>query len=163
MGYNCFMYEDPSNLGTYTLLTQIGKDANGNIYHPPSIYVDDETFNTQMSIVALASIVAHEMIHQYINEIGDGCKKTYDNDENGIPYDVHNNDAFNKWKNIANNELGLHVTKDGSKSTYDNDAIDALKKFAGSSYEIDEDINRDSKQNIRKTNYGTGLVQIIYF
>ena len=30
MGYNCFMYEDPNNLDTYTLLTQYGKDSDAD-------------------------------------------------------------------------------------------------------------------------------------
>ena len=159
MGYNCFMYQDSEDADTYVLLKQLGKDAEGNVYHPPAIYVNDETFDEPISIIGLASIVAHEMIHQYINEIGNGCKMTYDNDKNNIPYDVHDNDEFNKWKEIANSKLGLHVTTEGSKSTYDSAAIDALKKFAESSYKINEHDN----QSIRKVTYGTGLVNITYF
>ena len=53
MGYNCFMYEDPNNLDTYTLLTQYGKDSDGNIYCPPTLYVDDKTLDMPMSIIAL--------------------------------------------------------------------------------------------------------------
>lgn len=163
MGYNSFMYEDPSNPDTYTLLTQTGQDSAGNIYQPPAIYVADETLDTRMSIIAIASIIAHEMMHQYNVEIGDECKKEYDKDKHNIPYDSHKNDEFIKWQSIANGKLGLHVTEYGSKCTYDIDSVDALRKFAGSDYTKINEQHEENDGFTRKMVYGTGLIRITYF
>ena len=94
-------------------------------------------FDKQMSIIALTSIIAHEMIHQWTNEIGKEVDKTYECDRTGRPYDPHSGE-FEKWMDIANSKHGLNVAVSGSSMTYDSDAASKFKSFAGLDYAVNE-------------------------
>ena len=136
--YNVLYTDTKENPSKYILLTQLGQDENGKTFYPPRIFVADRTLNEKMHLMSLVSIIAHEMIHQYVIEIGNGIQKQFEADYvTYIPYDEHKGE-FAVWMNTINSKHGLNVCEVGSKSTYDKDSDNALKMFAGNDYAMNE-------------------------
>lgn len=162
MKYYDVLYTDSKDHPTkYILLTQVGQDSEGNIFYPPRIFISDYILSSKTSIIALASMIAHEMIHQYVDEHGNGVQRQYENDYMNKSYDPHK-EEFEQWMNIANNKYGLNVTKHGAQLSYADDCITNLKSFAGSDYNINESSNESFKNNVRRIFYDTGYVELQY-
>lgn len=160
MKYCNVLYTDSKKHPTkYILLTQIGQDAEGNIFYPPRIFVSDYILSSKITMIALASMVAHEMIHQYVN--GNGVQRQYENDYMNKSYDPHK-EEFAKWMNIANSKHGLNITERGSQLSYDDNCKAHLKSFASSDYDVNESSNESFKNNMRKIVYDTGYVELQY-
>lgn len=141
MAYYYIAYTDSCEKPTkYFLLTQKGQDGAGNVFNPPTIYINPAVI--YMPVISIASIVAHEMIHQDIVENGDGLVEQFNNDYRGIDYDIHGSE-FQKRANEINVEFGLHVIVRGSELTYYDDSIKALKSFAKDSYWLNEGDNNE--------------------
>ena len=140
----------------------IGQDSNGNVYYPPLIYVADETLTSIMSIITLTSMLTHEMIHQYVDENGNGLQKQYDADYKGIPYDPHKGE-FTKWMDIANSKHGLNVVEIGSRAIYDSSSVDRLKAFAGKDYDVNESDDFSKMQyGVRRIHHENGYIEQRY-
>jgi len=96
----------------------------------------------ECSLILAASLLAHEMMHQYNFEIEDECSVKWFDDAYGRSYDKHGKN-FEKWMKIANDKYGLNVKKSGCGTISDLsiEAYNALKKFAGKDYvnELNED------------------------
>ena len=163
MEFSDVIYTDSaSNPTKYVLLTQIGQDSNGNVFYPPLIYVADETLTSTMSIITLTSMLTHEMIHQYVDENGNGLQKQYDADYKGIPYDPHKGE-FTKWMDIANSKHGLNVVEIGSRTTYDSSSADRLKAFAGKDYDVNESDDFSKMQyGVRRIHHENGYIEQRY-
>lgn len=155
MEYYDVLYTDSKENPTkYILLTQMGQDESGKVYYPPRIFVANKTLNEKMQLMSLVSVVAHEMIHQYVIEIGDGIQKQFEADYiTHIPYDEHKNE-FAIWMDRINSKHGLNICKVGSKITYDKDSIDALKKFAGNDYAMNESIKSTDTMKVERHENG---------
>lgn len=159
MEYCYTLYTDKIEHPTkYVLLTQAGKDKNGNVFCPPKIIIADETLSSSMSLMSLISMIAHEMIHQHMIEVGDDVQKQFEADYvTHEQYDEHNI-RFEKMMDQLNAAHGLNICKSGSKNTYDKDIIDALKNFVGSDYAMNE--STQSTNTMKVVSYDSGYINI---
>lgn len=101
----------------------------------------------ECSLILAASLLAHEMIHQFNFEHEDEGSIKWCAVACGESYNDHGKN-FEKWMDVANSKFGLDVKKvgKGKMSGLSTQAHDALKKFAGQDYGIDlkEDDKEDS-------------------
>lgn len=108
MMYNYAVYDDPDEPGQYFLLTRVGVDGNGNKFYPPSISVNPVFFNMDLSLMTVAGILAHEMIHQETVENGNVLAEKFKCDMSGKTYDEHGA-KFSRRMDEINREFGLNV------------------------------------------------------
>ena len=127
-------YTDPETQKT-VLLSEPGVDSDRNHYNPPMIYVNSSFLGKEMTLIELASIVVHEMIHQFIVENATGDK--LDNIANDADVNGGHDEEFTEMMNDINSKHGLNVAVQGSAS-YEKDSLIALSKFAGNDYEVNE-------------------------
>lgn len=147
LGYFFTAWEDPSS-GEFNLLLQRGIDKGGNIFLPPTIYVSKQFLGQQMHLVALASVVVHELIHQKIVEEADSDRLEM---LVSCQHDMHS-EEFLKIANDINAKHGLNVTKYGSFA-YDNETVKALKNFVGNDYNESDCEKNKCYRTWKKGNY----------
>ena len=156
---NVLYTDSKENPTKYIVLDQIGKDDHGNVFYPLRMIVSDEILNSHIALIALTSIVAHEMIHQYVNEIGNRLKTQFESDYvTHKVYDEHMGE-FEDWMNAINAKHGLNITKQGSKMTYDQNSVDALKNFTGSDY-VNESLK--STDTMKVDAHENGYIEVRY-
>lgn len=66
-----YVFANAKKNGKPTFVDHIFYASNGKIFYPPYFEVSSLLFHFKMPFNYLASIVVHEMIHQYNIEIGD--------------------------------------------------------------------------------------------
>lgn len=93
----------------------------------------------QCSLALIASLLAHEMIHQFNFECEDEGKIEWLDIACGRTYDMHGKN-FERWMNIANSKFGLFVQKSayGTIRGLSHDTVEVIKKFADGDYDINE-------------------------
>lgn len=130
------------------LIEQPSIDDDGNKYFPPSICLSKKLMSSMNLVISLASLVAHEMIHQLSIENGNELKDIYELKNNGKEYDRHG-DFFKKWMDIGNSKYGLNIQIAGMSIDKSNiSSMVALNAFAGNDYllEVDKKGTYDGKK-----------------
>ena len=115
--------------------------VDGELYLAPhyafhSFVVDGH----ECTLAFAASLLAHEMIHQYNFECEDEGKNQWLAIAYGKDYDEHGTN-FERWMDIANSKYGLCVQKHGHGSLRDisSAATSAMKDFAGNDYKMESE------------------------
>ena len=106
----------------------IAKD--GKTYFPPCIEVQAMTLRIKMPFMYLASMVIHEMIHQYTVEHGNELKLENDDSNNNKIHNPHGNE-FMKMANEINETYGTTIEEKcdlhNKKKEFDNAIATARK------------------------------------
>lgn len=94
--------------GKPVFINKIIYTKDGKTFYPPWFEVSMLLLHFKMPFNYLASIVVHEMIHQYTVEIGNELQTEEDFKANGKKYDPHENE-FEKMMNTINDNYGLLI------------------------------------------------------
>ena len=148
LGYVYEYYSDDDRK-TDVLISEKCIDSENSVHYPPMICLSHKFMHSAHLVVSLASLIAHEMIHQWCVENGNALKEIYDCREKDKEYDKHGPD-FIKFMNLANSKHGLNIEIHGTSIDQSNiDAIRSLKSFAGDDYMAENELNKglvDGKQ-----------------
>lgn len=109
-------------------------DENGTLHQAPIICVSKDMMSSLHLVISLASLVTHEMIHQFCIECGNALKEMYESESKKEQYDIHG-EEFKKYMDIANSKFGLNVTIAGTSIDQSNiGAMKSLCAFAKNDY-----------------------------
>ena len=144
----------------YTLLTKKVVDENGKVHYPPRLKIPWFVLKSKMPLMFVASIIAHEMIHQYDVEIGDELVRMKEDDDKEIKHDPHG-EVFKKFMKDANDLYGLSVELAVDLSHV---ADEFARSILAAREKIDEDgTNNDdgrivvNDENLLIVDHGNGL------
>lgn len=126
-----YVYAKVRQHGKLVYVNQIYVAQDGKTYYPPYISIQSLVLNVKMPFMFLASIVIHEMIHQYTVEHGNELA-TEDNDAKSNKIHNPHGDEFMKIANNVNEEHGMSIEEKCNlhniKKEFD-DAIAAARKM----------------------------------
>ena len=94
--------------GKPVFIKRIFHTSDGKTFYPPWFEISPLLLHFNMPFNYLASIVVHEMIHQYTVEIGNELQDEEDDKVNGKAHDPHKNE-FEEMMNSINDEYGLSI------------------------------------------------------
>lgn len=153
--YGFMVYFDDATK-RWKLLSEEGIDSNGNVFPPPQLYVSPSFLNSQMPLVEIASIVVHEMIHQKISENASSDRLKQLASSN---YDSHDSE-FETLMHKINAKHGLNIQPYGT-SSFRQDSINALKKFAGNDYKKMQEMEGENLRTTRVSKLGNGFIEVV--
>ena len=96
--------------GKPTYVDYVFHASNGKVFYPPHFEISPLLLNFKMPFNYLASIVVHEMIHQYLVEIGNELQHQEDDKMNSKTHDPHKGE-FETMMDSINDEYGLSIEK----------------------------------------------------
>lgn len=148
--------------GKITFANKIIYGQNNTIAYPPSFEISELTFKLKMPFIYFASIVIHEMIHQYLVENKNELQKQEDAHQNNETYDPHDGE-FKIMMNNLNKKHGLCIKPFVNLNALQSDFVQAINAVQ----QMQESINKnnivfqDDNIAIEKTNDET--IQIVHF
>lgn len=148
----------------YEVVTKKTIDDGNELLPPYYAFSSNFISGNQCSLILVASILAHEMIHQYNYENEDEGSIRWNTVAYNKPYDAHGKN-FEKYMDIANSTYGLNVVKHGygDISQLNSDAIDALHSFAKDDYSNESSNNLNNIYGHRIISHTQDYSSIIEF
>lgn len=126
-----YVYAKARSHGKLVYVNQMYVAKDGNTYYPPYIEIRSYVLSVKMPFMFLASIVIHEMIHQYTVEHGNELMHEDDDANIGKEHNPHG-EEFMKIANDINEEHGTSIEEKCNicaiKQEFD-DAIAAARKM----------------------------------
>ena len=103
-----YVFAKAKKQGKPIFVDKIFHASNGKVFYPPYFEISSLMLQFKMPFNYLASIVVHEMIHQYTIEIGNELQQQEDDILNNKVHDPHKGD-FEKMMNSINDKYGLSI------------------------------------------------------
>lgn len=136
---------------------------NNEVYVPPHYAFSSRLVDGhECSLILAASLMAHEMIHQFNLEHEDEGSIWWLSAAHSKDYDPHGKN-FERWMDRANAIHGLHVQKHGqglNVVVLSKNAVDAVNAFAGQDYVCEND-NEDNYKILKRNEDCTAFTVFI--